>query len=290
MVEFKEQYIPYSPAPVIFVPIEASLATQGVLMRVAHEDEGVSISLIDPKAADLEASSRSFCQIKLFNSKSGLMDSLTAPSFSGKEVILLVRKVMELSSAREILFGDGSTILGCCEDGALTSLGGLEIFRRAQTWYMSQGASADVSTLTVTRCNEPQLLEGYALMLEKKRMRAVSFDFDQYRLKTVNKWQCRWISTPAFLASCRFLNEVRIGEMRQSLKHLSKTYPNVASLEEQLVSVGHDEMTLGGLLQRAIDERSISQEKHLFLHELRDRLVGHKDFSIFSLHHKCAAR
>jgi hypothetical protein len=120
MVEFKEQYIPHSLAPVLFVPLQET-----VLMRIAHEDEAVSISLIDPSAHDLEASERRFSEIKLFCNRSGFLDALTAPSFSGKMAISLVKKVMELARVRELLLGDGSTLLGCCEEGALTSLMGL---------------------------------------------------------------------------------------------------------------------------------------------------------------------
>ena len=126
------------------------------------EDNRLHYEVADPEANDLIKSGRVFCKMMQFPNRIACLDQLSAPSFNGKKAMSLVWNLMAMASIENMIVVDGSTILGCCEEGALSSLHRVEVFSKGKSWYVTQGATSKISKIVLKTLSEEEIFDSYA--------------------------------------------------------------------------------------------------------------------------------
>jgi hypothetical protein len=257
-------------------------------MSPPGEERCPHYEIADPEANDLIKSNRVFCKIKQLPNRIAILEDLTAPSFTGKKAVSLIWNLMAIASIKNMIFVDGSTTLGCCEEGALTSLHLTEVFLKGKSWYMSQGASSKISKIAFKTLVEEAIFGSYAKALTEGEIEdsriSPTIDYDRFSERMLAVWLPEFeTSVEAYQKARRFLHHLPVTHLANCISQLVTRYPSLQSLQAILQQADKESTTMGTLFQiiRDKDSREHQADTHKLLHAYRDCFVSNKDSVFF---------
>ena len=279
-----------------------------VWMRICPQKETVNYEFYDPAASDLVHCGYIFGRIIGYNHKEGMLYQFSSPSFSGKKAMSMIWNFMAMSRMENILFTDVSTILACCETGALTSLHLAETIMKCRSWYATQGATSHISKTAFKALFNIEFIENrYERSLRgklKDRRIVRTIDYDQFSDRCLTLYLESQTSKEAYRCSRHFLHQLKVEDLHSSTSALASSYPELGKFSEFLTSTSEAlgrPKTVGSLLaiimsKGHISTQDVPQEElqkiprdasykvmHELMHDVRDRIVSNKD-SIFFQH------
>ncbi len=275
-----------------------------VHLRICPQKSGLVYEFIDRNAHDLVGCYYIFARIVGYkNREEAMLNQLSAPSFSGKKAMSLIWNFMAIAKIQNMLFSDVSTIVSCCDDGALTSLHLMEIFEKGKSWYTTQGASSHIKKQAFRALFETEFIDQkYAQALKgklKDKRIHVTQDYEQFFSQYITMYLDAQTGEDAYSKACSFLHRLQIGQLENAYSNLMMSYPDVRPvyttlLQSTVVTKLTTRATVGTLIEKIVKlgryteaerrGKSTTVEKvanHVMMHAVRDYVISNKSSVFF---------
>jgi hypothetical protein len=266
-------------------------AGQLVWMKLLPERDGYHVEFTDPHTNDLAECSHTFCRIEVFPGKEAILEEFTSPSFSSTKAMSLVWNFMKMARIENMLFSDISTIPGCCEHGALTSLHLVQIFIYQQSWFAKHNAKSEGKLDKFQYLFEEDEVDELDNVLQGKSLdgrASPTLDYDLFRSKFLPRFLENWASNSSYEAASCFLHTLTVNDLINSISPLIRRYPGLNELKNlcstmcTILSIPQS-ITVGKFLKITIEKGMHNKATimHEFMHECRDTIVSNKNSEFF---------
>jgi hypothetical protein len=269
----------------------ANSSSSHVYVKVYPNTNGNMYELIDTQAEDLKKCHYVFGRIFGHSASQAVLYQFSAPSFSGKKAMTLIWNIMAITGIQNMLFTDVSTMLSCCEQGALTSLHLVEVITKGKSWYCTQGATPQIIPERFQKVFYVEFIENaYRKFLagdlkDKRITHAKNYpkNFEIFSAEYLKYYLEGHTDEDAYLLAANFLHSIKSRELRAAFAELSPVYPQLTEAQNLLdaspnLSASKISEELHELLQRGLSDQG---QIHQRMHDMRDCLVSNKNSVFF---------